>query len=78
MRISSDSIFGWKEREPSTGPEVFVLVVGGWLHWLLLNVAGAIIVSRALLPHRQVVFAHTATIDTDKELAIRLTLGRLC
>ena len=51
-------------------------MVVAWLHWLLLGVAGAVVVSRALLPHKQVVFAHSATIDTDKELAIRLTLVR--
>ena len=76
VRLNTDSIFGWKERPASSPAEVAVLVAEGWLHWLLLNVAGAVIVARALLPHRQMTFAHTAIVDTDKELIIRVTLVR--
>ena len=65
VRLSSDSIFGWQERTPSTAAEVTLLVAEGWIHWLLLNVAGAIIVARALLPHKQLAFAHTCAVDTD-------------
>ena len=52
VRLNTDSIFGWKER-PASSPAEVVLVAEGWLHWLLLNVAGAVIVARALLPDRQ-------------------------
>ena len=53
VRLNTDSIFGFKPRPVSSGTEIMVLVIEGWFHWLLLQVAGAIIVSRALLPHRQ-------------------------
>ena len=76
VRLNTDSIFGWKERPASSPAEVLVLVAEGWLHWLLLNVAGAVIVARALLPHRQMTFARTAIVDTDKELILRVTLVR--
>ena len=76
VRLSTDSIFGWQARTPSTTAEVLVLVAEGWLHWLLLTIAGSVIVARALLPHKQLVFSHTAVIDTDKELVVRLTLVR--
>ena len=76
MRLNTDSIFGFKPRPVSSGTEIMVLVIEGWFHWLLLQIAGAIIVSRALLPHRQMVFAHACVADTDKELTVRLTLVR--
>ena len=76
MRLNTDSIFGFKPRPVSSGTEIMVLVIEGWFHWLLLQIAGAIIVSRALLPHRQMVFAHACVADTDKELTVRLTQVR--
>ena len=57
VRLSTDSIFGWAARAPSSGTEIFVLAALGWCHWLLLSVAGAVIVARALKPLRQVVFS---------------------
>ena len=75
VRISSDAIFGWAERTPSTKPEIAVLAVLGWAHWLLLSVAGAIIVARALRPLQQVAFAPDCAMN-DKELSIRMILVR--
>ena len=48
VRISTDSVYGWEEKTPSTKPEIIVLALIGWFHWLLLSVAGAIIVTRAV------------------------------
>ena len=75
VRISSDAIFGWAERTPSTKPEIAVLALLGWFHWLLLSVAGAIIVARALRPLQQVAFAPDCAVN-EKEVAIRMTVFR--
>jgi hypothetical protein len=75
VRISSDAIFGWAERTPSTKPEIAVLALLGWFHWLLLSVAGAIIVARALRPLQQVAFAPDCAIN-EMEVAIRMTVLR--
>ena len=72
VRISSDAIFGWAERTPSTKPEIAVLALLGWFHWLLLSVAGAIIVARALRPLQQVAFAPDCAVN-EKEVAVRMT-----
>ena len=42
----------------------------------LRGAAGAIIVARALVPHKQLAFAHSATIIEDDELVLRLTAVR--
>ena len=75
VRISSDAIFGWAERTPSTKPEIAVLALLGWFHWLLLSVAGAIIVARALRPLQQVAFAPDCAVN-EKEVAVRMLLLR--
>ena len=50
VRLSTDSIFGWEGRRASSGIEVAILALQGWFHWILLSVAGAVIVARALKP----------------------------
>ena len=75
VRLSTDSIFGWQARSASSGYEVFVLAVQGWTHWLLLSVAGAVIVARALRPLQQVVF-NPDCILTDDEVNVRLQIIR--
>ena len=75
VRLSTDSIFGWKSQDASTGLEVAVLALQGWLHWLLLCVASAVIVARALKPLRQVVFSPDCVL-TDDFLQIRMQVIR--
>jgi len=75
VRLSTDSIFGWQSRTPSSGLEVAILAVQGWVHWLLLSVAGSVIVSRALKPLKQVVFSPDAVL-TDDDLCVRLQILR--
>ena len=69
VRISSDAIFGWAK------PEIAVLALLEWFHWLLLSVAGAIIVARALRPLQQVAFAPDCAVN-EKEVAVRMLLLR--
>jgi len=81
VRISSDAIFGWEARTPSTKPEIFILALIGWFHWLLLSVAGSIIVARALRPLRQVVFAPDCVCrfggdNSDVEISVRMLILR--
>lgn len=71
VRISSDAIFGWQERIPSTTPEIAVLALIGWFHWLLLSVAGSIIVARALRPLQQVGFAPDCAMN-ETEISVRM------
>jgi len=52
VRLSTDSVFGWREGPVSSALETLLLVGSSWLHWLLLNVTSAVIVSRALKPQR--------------------------
>ena len=75
VRLSTDSIFGWAARAPSSGAEIFVLAALGWCHWLLLSVAGAVIVARALRPLRQVVFSPDCVLTAD-ELVVRMHVIR--
>jgi hypothetical protein len=75
VRLSTDSIFGWAARAPSSGTEIFVLAALGWCHWLLLSVAGAVIVARALKPLRQVVFSPDCVL-TENELVVRMHVIR--
>lgn len=75
VRLNTDSIFGWNAQPKSTGWEIFVLAIGGWLHWLLLNVAGAVIVTRALAPQRQLIFSPDCILR-DTELCLRIQLLR--
>ena len=75
VRLSTDSIFGWTGRRASSGAEVAVLALQGWFHWLLLSIAGAVIVARALKPLRQVIFSPDCCL-TDEELTCRLQIIR--
>ena len=75
VRISTDSVYGWEEKTPSTKPEIIVLALIGWFHWLLLSVAGAIIVTRALKPLQQVAFAPDAIMN-DEEISVRIVTLR--
>jgi len=75
VRLSTDSIFGWTGRRASSGAEVAVLALQGWFHWLLLSIAGAVIVARALKPLRQVIFSPDCCL-TDEELSCRLQIIR--
>lgn len=71
VRISTDSVYGWAEKTPSTKPEIVVLALLGWFHWLLLSVAGAIIVARALKPLQQVAFAPDCVMN-EQEISVRM------
>jgi len=64
VRISSDAIFGWTPREQSSPAEIVLVALLGWLHWLLITVASALIVGRALKPQQQLAFAPDCTIST--------------
>jgi len=75
VRLSTDSIFGWQTTRASSGLEVAILAVQGWAHWLLLSVAGAVIVARALRPLKQVVFSPDAIL-TDDEISVRMQILR--
>jgi len=75
VRLSTDSIFGWQAHDASTGLEVAILAFQGWFHWLLLSVAGAVIVARALKPLRQVIFGPDCTLS-DGEVSIRMSIIR--
>ncbi|MDC1215224.1 hypothetical protein N8152_00165 [bacterium] len=75
VRLTTDSIFGWAARKRSTGLEVAILAGQAWCHWLLLSVAAAVIVARALKPLRQVVFSPDCCIN-ETELIIRMHLIR--
>ena len=75
VRLSTDSIFGWTGRRASSGAEVAVLAFQGWFHWLLLSIAGAVIVARALKPLRQVVFSPDCCLTND-ELSLRMQIIR--
>jgi len=50
VRLSTDSIYGWQQGKPSSTTEIAVLALFGWIHWLILSVAAALIVARALRP----------------------------
>lgn len=75
VRLSTDSIFGWEGRRASSGIEVAILALQGWFHWILLSVAGAVIVARALKPLRQVIFAPDACLS-DRDLSVRMQVIR--
>ena len=75
VRVSTDSIYGWEPQAQSTGWEIAALAVGGWLHWLLLNIAAAVIVSRALAPQRQLIFSPDCILR-ENELCLRIQLLR--
>ena len=75
VRLSTDSIFGWTGRRASSGIEVAILALQGWFHWLLLSIAGAVIVARALKPLRQVIFAPDACLS-DQDLSVRMQVIR--
>jgi len=57
VRLSTDSIYGWQAGRPSSTAEVTVLALFGWIHWLILSVAAALIVARALRPTRSGIFS---------------------
>lgn len=42
------------------------------MHWMLLNVAAAVLVARALQPLPQAVFAHHCAVLKDEELTVRI------
>jgi hypothetical protein len=71
VRLSTDSVFGWREGPESSGIETLLLTTESWLHWLLLNITSAIIVARALKPQRKLVFAHDCAVD-DKLLVVKV------
>jgi hypothetical protein len=47
-----------------------ILSLSTYLHWVLLTVASAVVVNRAMRPQRQIVFAEDLVIDGE-ELVIR-------
>lgn len=75
VRLSTDAIFGWAEGPKSSDFEVVVLLATSWIHWLLLNIASAVIVSRALRPLRQVIFAPDVVIN-DTHIVLRMQVIR--
>ena len=83
VRISSDAIFGWAPRAQSSSAEILLVALLGWLHWLLITVASALIVGRALKPQQQLVFAPDCTISAVTyngqrvlELAVKVAVLR--
>ena len=75
VRLSTDSVWGWREGPVSPPLEVLALSLHSWLHWLLLNIASAIVVARAMRPLRQVIFSPDCVVD-HQHLNIRLQLLR--
>lgn len=65
VRLSTDKIFGWQPTTASSPLEVYVLAVYGWAHWLLLSVASALIVARALRPARSGLFSPDCVVNDD-------------
>jgi len=75
VRLSTDSVWGWREGPISPPIEVILLSLHSWLHWLLLNVASAIVVARAMRPIKQVTFTNDCVLDQEF-LNIRLQILR--
>ena len=65
VRLSTDKIFGWQPTTASSPLEVCVLALYGWTHWLLLSVASALIVARALRPARSGLFSPDMVVNND-------------
>ncbi|GMH63104.1 hypothetical protein TL16_g11326 [Triparma laevis f. inornata] len=75
VRLSTDSVWGWREGPVSPPLEVIILSLHSWFHWLLLNIASAIVVARAMRPLRQVFFSSDCVVDHEY-LNIRLQILR--
>ena len=75
VRLSTDSVWGWREGPISPPIEVILLSLHSWLHWLLLNIASAIVVARAMRPLKQVTFTNDCVLD-HQFLNIRLQILR--
>jgi hypothetical protein len=72
VRLGSDASFGWQLRARGSAGEVALLALESWAHWVTLLGFAAVVLARALEPHRQVCFAPTARIDADEVLEVRL------
>ena len=75
VRLSTDKIFGWQPTKASTPLEITVLAIYGWIHWLLLSVASALIVARALRPARSGIFSPDSVVNDDS-LQVRFMVLR--
>jgi len=71
VRLSTDSIYGWRESDPSSAAEVFVLACFGWAHWFVLSIASALIVARALRPQKALAFAPDMVVTPNDGAQIR-------
>ena len=76
VRLSTDKIFGWQPTKASTPLEITVLAIYGWIHWLLLSVASALIVARALRPARSGIFSPDSVVNDDSLQVRRCVLER--
>ena len=76
VRLSTDKIFGWQPTKASTPLEITVLAIYGWIHWLLLSVASALIVARALRPARSGIFSPDSVVNDDSLQVRRCVLVR--
>ena len=76
VRLSTDKIFGWQPTKASTPLEITVLAIYGWIHWLLLSVASALIVARALRPARSGIFSPDSVVNDDSLQVRRRVLER--
>ena len=65
VRLSTDSIYGWQAGTPSTPVEIFILAIFGWVHWLILSIASALIVARALRPATSGLFSPDMVVNSD-------------
>ena len=65
VRLSTDKIFGWQPTTASSPLEVCVLALYGWTHWLMLSIASALIVARALRPARSGLFSPDCVVNDD-------------
>jgi hypothetical protein len=75
LRLQSDAISGFQKDAPSSTGEIAILVVAAWFHWLLMCINSALVVARALLPIKQLVFAPDCVVNNE-QLTIRVCCPR--
>jgi hypothetical protein len=76
VRLASDSVYGWQVSDPSSPAEIFVLACFGWGHWLLVTIASALIVARALRPQKSLVLAPDMVVTPNGAVQIRFMVVR--
>ena len=76
VRLASDSVYGWQTTEPSSPAEIVFLTCFGWAHWLLVTIASALIVARALRPQKSIILAPDMVITPNDGVQIRFMVVR--